>query len=592
MIAKPNPAQLDPNSTQAQAYFAALHANFFYFLQEVYREMGWLNYEPLDDIVEDMCNWHQHGPTRKITLAPRSDGKTYRHVAVGTAWDHYRDPKWIVGIVSKSRGSARETLGLIKQLYRKVWFLEHLHPDNDPTARNNAEEMDVAGRADGQRNASIWTAGIDSQLPSKRAHRVFGDDIEDPTNVVTLESRQALLARSREFDNIASYGQRRVDYVGTYHHEESVYIGLNNEGYAARTWPLIAPHHDDKTMGLSPLVTKKIRDGNLKPSTAPGVFDGAPIRPDKYSDQYIAEKKSRGLSNFAMQFMLISSLGDGLRYPLRLKDLIVFDTTDNRAPVSIAWGMNNGQGTSTAKTEIRSNGFGTDALYGPIFFDSNWMPFTGVKMWVDPSGQGADQTGYAITAYLGGMIYALEVGGLSDSSGSGHSPEVLHKLAVTAKKHRVNDIRIENFGLQSTFGQLLQPIVREHFTTQGQDPNNPDGWRCNVEMTTPPATQTNKEQRIIDILEPTLAQHRLVASTQVASSTKLQRQLTRITRQRGCLEHEDELEALAYATWLWQDQLDRAPQQLAQRAYEERQQRMLDKYLPKPTHKPCYITRR
>lgn len=584
----------DPNSEEGQAYLAKLHRSFFFFLCEVYKAMDWLKHEPLDDIVEDMCNWHQHGPAKKGTLAPRSDGKTHRIVAVGTAWDHYRDPATIVGIISKSRSSARETLGLIKQIYRKVWFLEHLYPHADTTARNNAEEMDVVGRPEGQRNASIWTAGMDSQLPGKRAHRIFGDDIEDSTNTVTLESRQDLLKRSREFDNVASYGERRVDYVGTYHHEESVYIALSREGYQFRTWPLVAPHPDDKIIGLAPLVQKKMREGTLRPSSAVDTYDGGTVRPDRYSDEYVAEKKARGLSNFAMQFMLVSSLGNSLRYPLKLQDLIVFDTTSNQAPVSIAWGKNNGQGTSTAVSDVRCDGFGTDALYGPIFFDKNWLPFTGVKMWVDPSGQGADKTGYAVVAHLGAMLYALAVGGLKDATGSGHSAEVLHQLAVIAKQHHVTDIRVEDFGLQSTFAQLLQPIVREHFVNENdpEHPEHPDGWRCSVELTRPPASTTNKEQRIIDILEPITAQHRLVVSKRVASSQALQYQLTRITRQRGCLQHEDELESLAYAAWLWQDQLNRAPEQHAIRAAEERQRRMLAKYMPKPPAAPNWIQRR
>lgn len=586
------PETFDPTSKEGQEYLAHLHRSFFFFLCEVYKAMDWLKHEPMDDIVQDMCNWHQYGPTRKGTLAPRSDGKTHRIVAVGTAWDHYRDPSWIVGIISKSRSSARETLGLIKQVYRKVWFLEHLYPQNDQNARNNAEELDVVGRPSGQRNASIWTAGMDSQLPGKRAHRIFGDDIEDATNTVTLESRQDLLKRSREFDNVASYGERRVDYVGTYHHEQSVYIALSREGYQFRTWPLVAPHPDDKIIGLAPLIQKKMRDKTLKASTATETYDGGIVRPQRYSEEYVAEKKSRGLSNFAMQFMLVSSLGNALRYPLKLQDLIVFDTTSNAAPNRIAWGKNNGQGTSTAIPDIPCHGFGADALYGPIFFDNNWQPFSGVKMWVDPSGQGADKTGYAVVAHLGAMLYALEVGGLSDATGSGHSPEVLHKLAVIAKAHHATDIRVEDFGMQSTFAQLLQPVVRQHFVDPNQDPDLPEGWRASVELTRPPAGQTNKEQRIIDILEPITAQHRLVVSKAVARSETLQYQLTRITRQRGCLQHEDELEALAYAAWLWQDQLNRAPEQHAQRAYEERQRRMLEKYMPSPPAKPNWIQRR
>jgi len=583
---------IDPNSPEGKAYIAKLYGSFFFFTCEVFKEMGWDKFDPPDDIFEDMCNWHQYGPNKKGTLAPRSDGKTHRIVGCGTAWDHFRDPRAVVGIVSKGAKEARKTLKLIKDLYRNVSFLKHLYPHDDDTARDNAEELDIVGRDKAQRNPSVWVAGIESQLPGRRASRVFGDDVEDKPNVKTRESRQDLLSRTREFDNIASYGERRVDYVGTYHHEESVYIALAREGYQFRTWPLVAPHPQDEIIGLSPLVKQKMANGKLKPSTERETFDGGIVRPLRYSHDYVAEKRARGLSNFAMQFMLVSSLGNSLRYPLKLRDLIVFDTTANKAPVSIAWGTNNGQGTSTVVPDIPCNGFGTDCLHAPIFFDKHWLPFTGVKMWVDPSGQGADKTGYAIVAHLGAMLYALEVGGLKDHTGSGHSPEVLHNLIAAAKEHNVTNIHVEDFGMQSTFKQLLEPIVQQHTVQPNSDPSRPDGWACSVELTRPPASQTNKEQRIIDILEPITAQHRLVVSTRVARSDTLQYQLTRITRQRGCLEHEDELEALAYASWLWQDQLNRGPEQHRQRFEEERQRRMLEKYLPKPTKMPNWIRRR
>lgn len=583
------------SQTQArpeQDYLVKLGRNFYFFLCEVYKEMGWDKFDPPDDIVQEQCDWYQFGPAKSGFLAPRSDGKTHRIVAVGAAFDHYRDPAWIIGIVSKSRKSAAETLGLIKKLYREVWFLQHLYPIDDPHARDNSEEFDVAGRPKGQRNASIWTAGMESQLPSKRAHRVFGDDVEDATNTVTLEARQTLLKRTREFDNIASFGERRVTYVGTYHHEESVYLGLINEGYQFRTWPLVAPHPDDKVVGLSPLIQKKMREGNLKPSTAKDTYDGDLVRLSRYPHDYPAEKKARGMSNFAMQFMLVASLGNALRYPLRLQNLIVFDTANNRAPVAIAWGKNHGQGMSTAIEDIRSNGFGTDALYGPIFHDKNWLPFTGVKMWIDPSGRGADKTGYAIVAHLGAMLYALDLGGLSDHTGSGHSSEVLHRLIVTAKTHNVRDIHVEDYGLQSTFAQLLEPIAREHFTEANADPAHPDGWRCSINLTRPSTSTTSKENRILDVLEPIFAQHRLVVSRSVAQNQKLQYQITRITRQRGCLQHEDELESLANACWLWQNSLNRGPAQFAEKAFEDRQRKLLDLFTPTPSKLPNWITRR
>lgn len=76
-------------------------------------------------------------------------------------------------------------------------------------------------------------------------------------------------------------------------------------------------------------------------------------------------------------------------------------------------------------------------------------------------------------------------------------------------------------------------------------------------------TNTQKEKRIIDILEPVLSQHRLVVSRSVIEEDlktedprySLFYQLTRITRDRGALVHDDRLDALAGAVAYWMESL-------------------------------------
>ncbi len=87
---------------------------------------------------------------------------------------------------------------------------------------------------------------------------------------------------------------------------------------------------------------------------------------------------------------------------------------------------------------------------------------------------------------------------------------------------------------------------------------------------------TSKENRIIDVLEPVLNQHRLVVDASIIradqkSEQKYQLfyQLTRITRDRGALRHDDRLEALAMAVKYWADQLSRDVSKEEQRYLEE-----------------------
>jgi hypothetical protein len=82
-----------------------------------------------------------------------------------------------------------------------------------------------------------------------------------------------------------------------------------------------------------------------------------------------------------------------------------------------------------------------------------------------------------------------------------------------------------------------------------------------------------KEKRIIDVLEPVLNQHRLVVDRKViqkdyestqeedygqnAASYQAFYQLTRITKDRGSLVHDDRLEALAMGVAYWVESMAR-----------------------------------
>ena len=75
---------------------------------------------------------------------------------------------------------------------------------------------------------------------------------------------------------------------------------------------------------------------------------------------------------------------------------------------------------------------------------------------------------------------------------------------------------------------------------------------------------TQKERRIIDTLEPAMNQHRLIIDKSLVrkdfestpeAKYKLFYQLTRITRDRGALAHDDRLEALSMAVTYWTQQM-------------------------------------
>jgi hypothetical protein len=100
------------------------------------------------------------------------------------------------------------------------------------------------------------------------------------------------------------------------------------------------------------------------------------------------------------------------------------------------------------------------------------------------------------------------------------------------------------------FTSLFQPVLNKYHP-------------CTVEEV---RHSTQKELRIIDTLEPPLNQHRLIFDRKVVEddlevldedlSRSLFYQMTRLTREKGALKHDDRLDALAILVRYWLDALE------------------------------------
>jgi hypothetical protein len=153
-------------------------------------------------------------------------------------------------------------------------------------------------------------------------------------------------------------------------------------------------------------------------------------------------------------------------------------------------------------------------------------------------------------AHLNGNLFLLESGAFRE----GYTEPVLQGLAAAAKRQKVNLILLEDQFGQGMLESLLKPYL------QVQHPCSVETVRSNVQ----------KERRIIAALEPVLNQHRLIVSRSVIESDakgrdeevierrlayQLFHQLTHLTVDRGCLAHDDRLDALAGAVQYWNESL-------------------------------------
>lgn len=539
-------------------YRKKLDSDVLFFVRELWRERGYELEDgggraPLNDIELDLVLFlvaQQLGMIR-CALGTRGVGKTYIAAACIAAWRLYRDPQRKIVIVSKSNKAAKETTGLLRDWFRRVWFLKHLAPG--PNNRDTENDFDV-GPSVREKQPSVKAIGMSGHLEGNRAHTVIADDVETKENTLTYDAREKLKTQCAEFvqwlypstafDQGICRDQCEVVYLQTPKHEETIARWLENMKVPVRAYPLCAPMPDEDTFELAPIIKFKIENGIVKA--------GECLFAHRFTAIDVATRRLNR-SDWLRENQLCRSIGDADTYPLKLKNFIVYDFGGSKAPVSLMWGMSHGD-QSTACDDITSLGFSQDRYYRSPMPDKMIAPLTGTRMRIDPAGRGGDKIGYAAISHLNGFYYARRVGGLS----GGATTENIQHLAQAAFDTDCTSIVVESNNGGDSFAALLEIELRKFFCQPGERDDKPRGFACHIDLR---SAQGQKELRIINTVEPLLNAHRIVLTTEIAANHDFQLQVTRITRHRGCLEHEDELDAFAGCLADWCETFANGPRQ-------------------------------
>ena len=557
---------------QLKAYFEQLRKSFAFCLTETWRLCP-DNLPTPDRIQLDMADFMQNGPKRRGIRGFRGLSKTWLACAY-LLWRFLRDVDERALFTSQNRSHAVGSLHMVRDWIDFIPFYRHLAPNPQSTQRDKSDMLDM-GPSSANRVASITAIGITGQLPGIRASIIVPDDVETNENTLTHEQRARLLVRMDEHENIV-FPDGDIIYLGTPHHEDTIYDELVDRGYTFRTYPIVYPRPDEMVPGLAPILQEDLDTGRAQP--------GDPIWPERFDRDFcVAKQAAIATHTWAMQFMLRSNLAESERYPLKLADFIVYPTHRDKAPASIAWGQGDHTG-STAITDIASVGFGTDQFYAPIMTDPTWMLYHGTKAYIDPAGLGKDEMAWAICGQLHGNLYIKYVDGVH----GGATHENLEKIVLSLRDHGATELVIEtNFGGDMLI-RLIDPVIRR-FMVRREDanPRFPNGWACSVIGT---HSTGQKELRIINELEPPLKQHRIIIDPSVARDTILMKQATRLTKERNCLEHDDRIEALAGVVGLFKDLLDQDDAFLSQRREDREREDLARQYMGYRMRKPaCWI---
>ncbi len=488
----------------------------------------------------DIANCLQHLPNdRFIIQGFRGVAKSFISCAF-CVWSLWRDPQLKIEIVSASKDRADANAVFIRNIIRTIDFLEHLLPRKGQ--RDTQNQFDV-GEAVPDISPSVKSVGITGQITGSRADILLADDVEIPNNSGTQVQRDKLGEAVKEFDAIIK-PEGNIIYLGTPQNEMSLYNELQQRGYHTRIWTVMYPETGAEREFYGDRLAKLIAD---RYDSNPELWAGKPTDPKRFNEEEIYKRRlSYGKAGFALQFMLNTNLSDVEKYPLKVADLIVSSLDPEEASLTYSWSNER----MHRLADVPCVALKGDYYHEPNSRSTETVHYTGCCMAIDPSGRGKDETAYAVIKYLNGYLFLVEVGGFRD----GYSDSVLQQLANKAKYHGVNEIVIEgNFG-DGMFTKLFTPVViRTHPCAISEVKN-----------------YSQKEARIIDTLEPVMMRHKLIVNTQVIiddfaiyemnQQYSLFYQLTRLSRDRGSLAHDDRLDAVTMAVKYWLDQMDRDEQ--------------------------------
>lgn len=515
------------------------YASFALFLEDCMAHLGFSTSAVQNDIGQFLA----HGPQYAMIQAQRGQAKT-TITAAYAVWTLIQDPKSRVLILSAGGKQANEISTLIVRLIMTMDGLEVLQPDSTNGDRTSVEAFDVHYTLKGvDKSPSVACVGITGNLQGKRADLLIADDIESQKNARTATMREILLELTRDFTSICATG--KIVYLGTPQSQESVYNTLPSRGFTVRVWPGRFPtgaQMENYGDMLAPYVMRKLAaDPSLGFRGGMLADQGQPIDPAYLTEEVLQKKElDQGPTYFQLQHMLNTKLADAMRFPLKTENLVVMRLGRSEYfPTTVI------RGTSEAYVRPYSSGTVTFKMSMP-FVDQESAPsmarLQGTVMYVDPAGGGknGDETGYAVVGFLNSNIYWLASGGLP----GGYGIPVMEELANIAKLWNVNVVKVEKNMGYGAFTAVWLPLLRKVHPLAAVEDDMVHG---------------QKELRIIETLEPIMARGSLIVNESIVEEDAMHcerhpvaqravfsvfHQMSKITRDRGSLIHDDRLDAL------------------------------------------------
>lgn len=543
------------------------YADFADFLHDVQEEVYHWDTTPIQ---YDIGAFLQSGGANIMIQAQRGQAKT-TITAVYAVWQLIQDPTSRVLVISAGGKKASEISKGIYLIIHAMECLTCLRPDRNAGDRTSTEAFDIHYTLRGDSmNPSVACLGITSNMQGYRADLLIADDIESTKNALTQTQRENLLHLTKDFTSICSEG--RIVYLGTPQTSDSIYNTLPARGYTVRIWPGRYPTVEEEIDYNGFLAPWLVQHMTLDPTLriGGGIMGEVGKNVDSRLSEDMLQKKEidQGPAYFKLQHMLCTKLSDSERYPLKTKDMIFMPLSLYDAPGKITW---------QPRPDLRIHPVAGSSMNEEMYYASSSsderFKYAGKMMYVDTAGGGknGDETVAAVTYFLHGMVFVMDIVGIP----GGFEADKFDTLSALAYKHQVNLIHVEkNFG-NGAFAHTWRPLLDRYYTESSNGHQTAgarieDVWESG-----------QKELRIIDILEPILARHSLIVNSDLIQRdvSTVQRyavtkrasymffhQLSKITRDKNALLHDDRLDAVAGAVRYWVERLNQDSQKMMNKA--------------------------
>lgn len=493
-------------------FYDDLISDFEIFYRYMFLRLGFG--EPTEPQIEMARFISRPNKKDKMLLALRGLAKSLT-TQLYVAWRLLRNNDEHILVRSASSKRSRNFTTFLLNLLKMTPPLQHLAPRSNQ--RKSTELFDVNG-AEASDSPSVYSAGVGASITGMRATIVVSDDIEVPQNSGTPETRETLIDQYNESINLlveSDVIEGEVIILGTYQSMDSIYLTLEATGafdvfMIPAFYPEINSFYNDR---LAPYIKERIL---ANPNIVGEAVD------TRFTAEKLNKRKMRiGKTAFELQYMLNPLSSDELKYPLKLKDLIVMDIDPEDNPIRIIY-------SSEEKIRnLKHRGFTNDYFVAPAWLSPERSPFEFTILAVDPSGRGADETGYIVYSLMGGKLFVRSFGGLT----GGYDDEALDSLVAIGMKYKVNAVVVEsNFG-DGAYTKMLETKLKQA------------DYNCIVDEI---RASKQKEARIIETLEPLMNQHRIIIDRGALekdfdkkSQYSFTYQATHLTNVPKCLAHDD-----------------------------------------------------